>query len=459
MNRLRFKLYLTILPLVTLSIVLSGLFASLWSRMALTRAANRHLAYKAEQLRDYINGEWEVLESLRLADKEEYRSAAKNSFRSYAYSLIRNETEQILVFNADSVLIQRIGLESHTEQIQEETSALPVGTIPRTGWFLANLYGEERVGVSFPFDPFGWVVAITELKETFFLEVKRIQITHIVLLTIVILIVTILIAIFVRHIVGPLERLVRTIEHIKETGDLGFRARIEYADEIGLLAERFNSMIDTIQADQARLEDAFLIERKSKESVRQREYETLLILGRISDYRDEKTGAHLKRIGSFAVLFAQIMGKDKHYQELLEYSAPLHDIGKISIPDSILLKPGKLTEEEFEIVKKHSIWGYELLKDTQSVYLMEGAVIALSHHEKWDGSGYPKGLAGEDIPLSGRIVGLIDVYDSLISERPYKAPWEPEKALQYIKEQKGKHFDPQLVELFEKHFLEFLQLG
>ncbi len=454
MLNIRNKLYLTILPLVVLSLLLSGFFSSLWSRLSLIRAANRHLAYKAEQLRDYIYSEWNVLEKLKLSQQEQYQNAAKSSFYSYAYSLIRSETEQILVFTTEGNLVFRIGLKDSTgTSIQHEP--IPPVSVPQTGWFTGELYGEKRVGVAFPFDPFGWTIAITELEESFFSEVKRIQIAHIGLLVITVIIVIILVTLLVRHIVGPLERLTRTIEQIRTTGDLSFRAKVEYKDEIGVLAERFNFMIETIQTDRIQLEQLNRAEKQAREAVTQREYETLYILGRLSDYRDEKTGSHQRRIGSYASLFAQLLGKDEQYQLVLQKSAPLHDIGKISVPDAILLKPGKLTNEEFEIIKKHTIWGYELLKDTQSTYLSEGAIIALTHHERWNGTGYPQGLAEEATPLSGRIISLIDVYDALISERSYKAPWSPEEALRYIVSQKGNEFDPQLAELFENHFSEF----
>jgi len=420
----------------------------------LIRAANRHLAYKAEQLRDYINSEWNVLKKLDLSGQEQFRKAAQDSFCSYAYSLLRSETEQVLVLDLEGNLVFRIGMKDSTGTSFRAEDTPPI-RIPQTGWFTDELYGEKRVGVAFPFDAYGWIIAITECEESFFSEIKRIQVTTISLLVAAVIIVLVLITTFVRHIVGPLERLTDVIERIRTTGDLSFRAKPEYEDEIGVLAKRFNFMIDTIQADRIELEKLNAAEKQARETVIQREDETLSILGRVSDYRDEKTGAHQRRIGLYASLFARLLGKDEQYQILMQKAAPLHDIGKISVPDAVLLKPGKLTEEEFEIVKKHTIWGYELLKDTQSSFLFEGAMIALTHHERWNGKGYPQGLAEENIPLSGRIVALVDVYDSLVSERSYKAPWSPEDAFRYILSQKGNQFDPQLTELFEKYYSEF----
>jgi HD-GYP domain-containing protein (c-di-GMP phosphodiesterase class II) len=133
-------------------------------------------------------------------------------------------------------------------------------------------------------------------------------------------------------------------------------------------------------------------------------------------------------------------------------AAPMHDIGKIGIRDEILLKPGKLTPEEFEIMKTHTVIGHEILKDSPSMFLQMGSVIALSHHEKFDGTGYPYGKKGEEIPIEARIVAVADVYDALVSERPYKHAWSVETALEYMERQKGKHFDPVVLEAFKSQF-------
>ena len=133
----------------------------------------------------------------------------------------------------------------------------------------------------------------------------------------------------------------------------------------------------------------------------------------------------------------------------------MHDIGKLAVPESILLKPGKLSAEESEKMKAHTTFGHELLKDARSIFLIEGAKIALTHHEKWDGSGYPAGLKGEDIPLSGRIVSIVDVFDALTSSRPYKQAWSFESVRDYIAEQRGKHFDPRLADLVLENFSAF----
>ncbi len=188
--------------------------------------------------------------------------------------------------------------------------------------------------------------------------------------------------------------------------------------------------------------------RKATKIIWEREKETLMILGRVAEYKDTETGVHITRVAHYSKLIAKKLGFSKRKQDIIYHTSPLHDIGKMAIPDAILLKPGNLTDEEWELIKKHTIIGYEMLKDCQNPYLRIGALIALSHHERWDGTGYPQGLKGEKIPLYGRIVAIADVFDALTSERPYKKAWEFEKAMELIEKEKGKHFDPELAEIF-----------
>jgi two-component system, response regulator RpfG len=184
----------------------------------------------------------------------------------------------------------------------------------------------------------------------------------------------------------------------------------------------------------------------------EREQETLFRLAKAGEYRDADTGNHLLRMARFSRLIAEGMGLDENRCNLIEMAAPMHDIGKIGIPDNILLKPGKLSHEEFSIMKTHTSIGYHILKSSHSKYISLGAEIALSHHERYDGSGYPNGLQGKAIPLDARIVTLADVYDALTSERPYKKAWSDQEALEYISANKGTHFDPECAEAFIQQF-------
>ena len=197
---------------------------------------------------------------------------------------------------------------------------------------------------------------------------------------------------------------------------------------------------------------------KATASILERERETLYRISRAAEFRDPETGAHIQRMAMYSELIAKQLGLSKAEQELLRNAAPLHDVGKIATPDAILLKPGKLTPEEFEIMKGHARSGFELLDKSESPVVQAGAQIALSHHEKYDGSGYPQGLAGQAIPLMGRIVAVADVFDALTSERPYKKAWGLERAVNHLKEGAGTHFDPYCVAAFLESWAGVLEI-
>ena len=171
-------------------------------------------------------------------------------------------------------------------------------------------------------------------------------------------------------------------------------------------------------------------------------------LGRAAEYKDNETGMHVIRMSLFCKFIAQELGMDPEWCELLYNASPMHDIGKIGIPDAVLLKPGKLDADEWEIMKKHSEFGAEIIGKHNTPLLKMAEEIAIYHHEKWDGSGYPSGLKENDIPLCARIVAIADVFDALTSERPYKKAWTEERALDLLSEESGKHFDPELIPHF-----------
>ena len=172
-------------------------------------------------------------------------------------------------------------------------------------------------------------------------------------------------------------------------------------------------------------------------------------LGRAAEFRDNETGLHIIRMSKMSLVLAEAAGLSSQDCELLLNASPMHDIGKIGIPDHILLKPGPLDPHEWDLMKTHSTIGAEILSGDDSELLAMARSIALNHHEKWDGSGYPGGLQGEQIPLVGRIVALADVFDALTSVRHYKEAWTVDAALDYISSNRGRHFDPQLVDVFQ----------
>jgi len=173
-------------------------------------------------------------------------------------------------------------------------------------------------------------------------------------------------------------------------------------------------------------------------------------LARAAEHRDNETGSHIIRMSHYALVLGRACGMNEEECDILFHATPMHDVGKLGIPDRILLKPGKLDADEWEIMKQHTVIGAQLLSNSQSPVLQMGETIALTHHERWDGSGYPNRLAGEDIPLAGRICAIADVFDALSSKRCYKEPWPLEMVLQELHSLSGIQFDPRLVEMFEE---------
>lgn len=186
----------------------------------------------------------------------------------------------------------------------------------------------------------------------------------------------------------------------------------------------------------------------AREELKNASLETVYRLSRAAEYKDEDTAVHIQRMSNYVATIAENIGLNKDKKEALLYSSPMHDIGKIGIPDRILLKPGKLNNKEWEIMKRHTLFGENILKGSKSSFIKLGRTIALTHHEKWDGSGYPNGLKRDEIPIEGRIAALADVFDALTSKRPYKEAFTNEKAYSILKENRGSHFDPELVDVF-----------
>jgi response regulator RpfG family c-di-GMP phosphodiesterase len=192
-----------------------------------------------------------------------------------------------------------------------------------------------------------------------------------------------------------------------------------------------------------------------RDDIESTQAELIYILGDAIEARSKETGAHVKRVAFICFELAQLFGCDEKFSTILSRAAPLHDIGKIGIPESILHKPGKLEGEEWEIMKTHAALGGDLLKSSRKAIAKAGEKLARYHHENWDGTGYPEGLAGEDIPLEARIMAVADVFDALGSKRSYKSPWTEEKIIGYFKEERGKKFQPELVDLLLENFEAF----
>lgn len=214
-----------------------------------------------------------------------------------------------------------------------------------------------------------------------------------------------------------------------------------------LLIER-DQINEELETSVARLETVNAELQNMNQELNQSYLDTINRLCLAAEYKDDDTGDHIIRISRYCELITQTLGQPDEFIQLMRYASPMHDIGKIGIPDHILLKPDKLTEDEFNLIKTHTTIGANILSGAQAEVLKLAHEIALNHHEKWNGKGYPNGLAGQDIPLSARIVGLADTFDALTSSRPYKDPYPIEVALEIIRSERETHFDPEVVDAF-----------
>jgi putative two-component system response regulator len=241
----------------------------------------------------------------------------------------------------------------------------------------------------------------------------------------------------------------------------GARDFITKPFDIGELIARVNNMLEVhtahrlIHEKKEVLDD--LVRVRTEELLHTRQ-QVIQKLGRAAEFRDNETGRHIIRVSRTAELLARNLDWSPDDCEALLHATPMHDIGKIGIPDKILLKPGKLDSEEWEIMKTHTIIGAHILEEDGSELLRLAQEIALTHHEKWDGSGYPRGLAGKDIPISGRIVAVADVFDALSSKRSYKDAWNSDRSIEHILSSGGSQFDPEIVDLFRVHLPEITDI-
>ncbi|MDH3353989.1 MAG: HD domain-containing protein [Chromatiales bacterium] len=226
--------------------------------------------------------------------------------------------------------------------------------------------------------------------------------------------------------------------------------------EVALRVKNLLSISESYKL-QRRLNDELELRVAQRTAELERFTESLINrLSMAGELRDNETGQHVIRVGQYARVLAEEIGLPSELVYMIEKTAPMHDIGKIGIPDSILHKQGRLTEEEREVMNGHTLYGSQLLGDDPSMLIQMAQSIAASHHEKWDGSGYCKGLSGESIPIEGRITAIADVFDALTMERPYKKPWPLDDAIKYISDEAGTSFDPTLVEVFNKNIDRFL---
>ncbi len=248
----------------------------------------------------------------------------------------------------------------------------------------------------------------------------------------------------------PLSRVREGLERIGR-GDLDTPMTVQDFTEMGLLASTVNTMAAQLQSSRA-------LNRAREREIVETQKEVVITLGQVVESRSLETANHTVRVGDMSFELAQLAGLDTDEAELIRMASPMHDVGKIGIPDRILNKPGKLTAEEYRLMQTHAEIGHRILAKSERPILKAAAIIAHQHHEKWDGSGYPRGLAGQDIHIYGRIVALVDVFDAISCDRVYRPAMPLDKVLDIIKAERGKHFDPGLVDLFLDNLPRFLAI-
>ncbi len=260
-----------------------------------------------------------------------------------------------------------------------------------------------------------------------------------------------------KHVKNPLSILV---EDTKKSFEEHTYINIDDFNSLELedVAKKINDFTSHIIEKNGELETKNTLLRALNEEITNTQYEFLTRIGNIVETRSQETANHVQRVAQYSYLLAKHYGLEERECQIIELASPLHDIGKVGIPDNILKKPDKLTPDEFEIMKTHAKLGYNIFKDSQKEILKAASIIAYEHHEKWDGTGYPRGIKGDSIHIYGRITSIADVFDALSSDRVYKKGWELPEILSLFQEEKGRHFDPMLIDLFMDNLDQFLHI-
>lgn len=293
-----------------------------------------------------------------------------------------------------------------------------------------------------------WIIGWAAFKHDIFSPQQLIYLASFaVFLIITSVIATVIFSITFRH---PLEDATIAVQKIT-SGDFSVNLIVRSNDELGILSEGINNMASSLKADTEHI-------AALNSEIELTQKEVIFTMGTIGESRSRETGNHVKRVAEYSKKLALYYGLDEQQAELLKQASPMHDIGKVGIPDSILNKPGKFTPDEFEIMKQHAQLGYNLLCHSERELLKAASIVAFEHHEKFNGSGYPRGLVGSSIHIFGRITALADVFDALGSDRMYKKAWSDEDIFTFLREQSNIHFDPVLVGIFFNNLPDFLSI-
>lgn len=454
LTSLRSRILIVALAVLLTSALTIWMLSVISYRTGISRSVARLQSYKAEQLLDFVQSQLELLDYLELRTDPAYFSLAENSIRSFAYGMLRSPAEIVILLREPGNLVFATSSGREGERSDVEADPDDVARVAATvfaenhGWAELEFDGTRYIGETHRVTDSGLGFFIALEEREFFREQRSLTLQNTLALLVLGASGAVTIGFALKRMLQPLTDVSLAMREVAVTKDFQRNVEVDTSDEIGALAAEFNGMTTELGYAYERLKDVADSEARLRGEVSLREYETLEVLGRATEYKDPETGRHILRVGIYAALIAAELGEDEEQQDLIRHAAPLHDIGKLGIPDSILLKPAKLTPEEFSTMTEHTRIAHRILKDSESKYLRAGAIIGLTHHEHWDGSGYPEGIAREEIPLLGRIVGLVDMFDALISRRPYKDPWKIDAAFAEIRRVSGTNFDPAVVEAF-----------
>jgi HD-GYP domain-containing protein (c-di-GMP phosphodiesterase class II) len=447
--KIQTKLIYSTIPLLISALLVSALSSSTLARSAITRLSIEQLGFKSEQLMIYTENQWETLLEYGYDQSDSFRNAAFRAVIAYARTLLIGEGEMVAVLGVNRepwILLNN----NNPASVSSET--MDLGTLD-PGFHRIIFNGEHySVFVRF-FPPLDLTLISGETEATLSAELDTIAgLNAIITGSAAILLILVLIW-FSRMLTDPLRSLHHGILTILNSNDFSKRVSISHDDEIGDISRSLNILSGELTRSYSRIKNIAIREAEARIQVADREQEALLVLAKAAEYRDQNTGEHIIRVGLYSRLLAKKLGLSEDDCNILYFAAPLHDVGKIGIPDQILNKPGSLDESEWAIMREHTLIGHRILKGSQSRYLQAGAEIALNHHEHWDGSGYPHGLSGYDIPVFARILSVVDMFDALCSRRPYKGPWSFDDAFAEIQRNKDTFFQAEIV----GHFIESKQ--
>ncbi len=441
--KLRSHLVIAMTSLIVSSLLVVGIFTVTVSRRGMTRLASEQLSFKAEEIRKFAWNQWDVLVTNGLTELPLFREAVLDSVNSYARTVVREGIETVTAFDQNGQILFASS-ESGVSLSDDDWNTIR----NEEGIFRLSVDTTELIGYVFQFDPLEWTVLTSVPVSQFFAEPDEITIT-LVAGSLLILVTMIALLLFVAsRIATPVTEIASGMREISRSRNFDTRLPARGFDEVRYAATAFNTMSIDLKNSYQRLREIAVSEAKAHAELDNREIEALLILGRLSDYNDHETGLHIIRVGLYSMLLAQALGIPAEESRLLYRAAPLHDVGKIAVPKHILLKPGPLDNAERETMQQHTIAGHRILSEADSPSLKVGAEIALTHHEKYNGCGYPNGLSGTDIPLFSRILAVADVFDAVTTPRPYKDPWPLDRAFELVQTERGEHFDPTIADLF-----------